>query len=106
MVWAVTPAWAERRTGHERRVWTVEALERDAFERRDGTDRRDGESDGVRRVKIPKHLLGGWLTFEGPRGRRRLAPVPPGWPDATEADLSSYLAKATVARIRGGRLAE
>jgi hypothetical protein len=30
---------------------------------------------------------GGWLTFEGPAGRRRLAPIPKGWAEAPAARL-------------------
>lgn len=39
-------------------------------------------------------LRRGWLTFEaGPR-RRRLAPIPDGWEDASDAELSAYCARA------------
>ena len=106
LVWAVGPAWAERRSGHDRRVWDAEALELAAFERRDGIERRDDDSAGVPGVKIPKHLVGGWLAFEGPTGRRRLSPIPPGWEEASDADLASYCEKATEARVRSGRLLE
>jgi hypothetical protein len=84
----------------------AEALELAAFERRDGSDRRDDDSDGMPRVKIPKHLVGGWLAFEGPSGRRRLAPIPTGWEEASEAELSAYWAKAVTVRVRGGRVIE
>lgn len=106
LVWAVGPAWAERRSGSERRVWDAEALELDAFERRHGGDRRADDSDGAPRAKIPKHLVGGWLAFEGPSGRRRLAPIPTDWEQASEAELSAYWAKAVAVRVRGGPLIE
>ena len=108
IVWQVGPAWVEKRSGTDRRVWTVEALERDAFERRDGIERRDGDSEDAARVKvkIPNHMVGGWLAFEGPGVRRRLSPIPAGWEQASEAELSSYCANATPARVRGGLLLE
>jgi hypothetical protein len=106
LVWEVGPAWAERRSGHDRRAWSAEALERAAFERRHTAERRVSESDGMPHLRIPKHLVGGWLAFEGPTGRRRLSPIPPNWENATEAELASYHAKATVARLRAGPLTE
>ncbi len=87
IVWQVGPAWAERRSGKDRRVMGAEALERAAFERREGGERRDDATGSVTRVRIPEHLLEGWLAFEGPAGRRRLAPIPRDWEAATEAGL-------------------
>ena len=110
IVWQVGPAWAERRSGQDRRVLDVEALERDAFDRRHHGDRRgdhpDVESNGALRVKIPKHMVSGWLAFEGRAVRRRLSPIPSGWEEASDAELSCYCAKAKAARVLGGPLTE
>lgn len=37
---------------------------------------------------------GGWLGFECDAERRRLAPVPAGWEEASDADLRAMLARA------------
>ncbi|HEX8672097.1 MAG TPA: hypothetical protein VF710_09420 [Longimicrobium sp.] len=37
---------------------------------------------------------GGWLGFECEAERRRLAPVPAGWEEASDDDLRSMLARA------------
>ena len=39
-------------------------------------------------------LLGGWLTFEQGTLRRRLAPIPDGWADASDEELRRLCARA------------
>ena len=48
-------------------------------------------------------LRGGWLTFESSQGRRRLAPIPSGWADATpeRLDLMCRAAEAVTVRRPG-----
>jgi hypothetical protein len=40
----------------------------------------------------------GWLTFTAGAERRRLAPIPPSWERATEAELRAYFDRATPVR--------
>ena len=40
----------------------------------------------------------GWLTFSSPSGRRRLAPIPPNWEMAGEAELRAFLNQGTPAK--------
>ena len=47
---------------------------------------------------------GGWLTFVSPRSRRRLAPIPDGWEEASPARLQMLLASA--AEVRPGNSAD
>lgn len=46
----------------------------------------------------------GWLAFECADERRRLAPIPAGWPDADEAAICAYLAQAVVITRGAGSL--
>ena len=82
-------------------VWNVMPGRRDVVERRLGTDRRS--PDPVFRYTGPERrkaadrrrpalflsplLAAGWLTFECPTEKRRLAPIPPHWEQLSEADL-------------------
>ena len=43
----------------------------------------------------------GWLCFESVAGKRRLAPIPPGWDSCSPADLVRLCASASAARRRG-----
>ena len=43
----------------------------------------------------------GWLCFECPESRRRLATFPPGWEDLPDAELESLLARAQPVKRRG-----
>jgi len=55
-------------------------------------------------------LRAGWLTFESSQGRRRLAPIPTGWADATpeRLDLMCRAAEAVATRrsVRAPRRVE
>ena len=44
----------------------------------------------------------GWLCFESPDERRRLARFPQDWEKMTDADLCKLLAKAALVPKRGG----
>lgn len=46
-------------------------------------------------------LRGGWLTFESSEGRRRLAPVPTDWVDATPQRLDLMCRAAEAVRRPG-----
>ena len=43
----------------------------------------------------------GWLCFECPDSRRRLATFPPGWEDLPDHELEAMLARAQVVKRRG-----
>ena len=43
----------------------------------------------------------GWLCFECPESRRRLATFPPGWEDLPDSELESLLARAQPVKRRG-----
>ncbi len=44
-------------------------------------------------------LTRGWLAFEGPGERRRLAPIPVGWGEASVARLRELLSQSILARF-------
>jgi hypothetical protein len=43
-------------------------------------------------------FAGGWLTFESPDERRRLAPIPADWEFATREQMTEWCARATPIR--------
>ena len=43
----------------------------------------------------------GWLCFESPNERRRLAHYPPDWDKMQDKDLCKLLSKAAVVPVRG-----
>ena len=51
-----------------------------------------------------QNVINGWLAFEPAGGgeKRRLAPIPPRWQSASEAELESMLQRAEVAFHREG----
>jgi len=48
------------------------------------------------RGNVRPHFAAGWLTFESADERRRLAPVPAGWEDASDGACLEMLAHATA----------
>ena len=50
------------------------------------------------RVLAPPEFSGGWLLFTCGTERRRLAPLPPGWRQAPEAQLRRWCDDAAPAR--------
>jgi hypothetical protein len=110
--------------------WVVVDVMPDVGNRRAGVDRRMSSAPEVvierrraaaeRRMRArPRVLLGsdlerGWLYFQPDSqpelGRRRLAPIPPGWESLPEAELAALLAQARqvskgARAARGGSLA-
>ena len=47
---------------------------------------------------VSPNYAGGWLTFESPEERRRLAPIPPDWEFASRDLMGHWCARAV--RIR------
>ncbi len=43
----------------------------------------------------------GWLCFECPNSRRRLATFPPGWEDLPDGELETLLTRAQLVKRRG-----
>lgn len=82
----------ERRSGVERRQ---EPDRRTLDDRRRGGDRR-----GRPRLKaqLPGDFAGGWLCFDAPGERRRLAPPPETWDEAGDEALREWLGRATPTR--------
>jgi hypothetical protein len=82
-------------------VWNVIPSRHDADERRMGYDRRSPDpviryTGPERRVNADRRrppaflspqLACGWLTFESPTEKRRLAPIPQHWEQLPDADL-------------------
>lgn len=89
-------------------VWNVIPGLRDAVERRIGYDRRSPDpviryTGPERRVLanrrqpaplLSAHLTAGWLAFECPVEKRRLAPIPQHWDRLPEAELERLCASA------------
>ena len=98
----VRPQWADRRTGGDRRQRSLddESVDPPVLEHRRGTDRRRGEGDGRRRVKLANGFSGGWLIFESGDERRRLSPIPADWESAPAEKLSAFCARAMAPRGR------
>ena len=51
---------------------------------------------------LPPHHMHGWLLFMSGEERRRLAPLPPGWHQATETQLMRWCADAEEAHPATG----
>ena len=98
-VWSVIPGAlqeTERRRGYDRRSPDPVILY-PGPERRTGTDRRHLGA------LVSPEMCAGWLTFESERGRRRLAPIPPGWERLSDGALERLCQRA---QPRPGRGAE
>lgn len=82
-VWNVVPGLrnaAERRAGYDRR--SPDPVIRYAGpERRASRDRRQPPQF------LSAHLAAGWLAFESPTEKRRLAPIPQHWEQLADAEL-------------------
>src|SRR2546423_14606919 len=57
------------------------------------------------RVVVPRELQKGWIAFQSGAERKRLAPIPSGWSDMTDAELMQLL-KQAERRSRARRLIE
>ena len=89
-VWSVIPGApqeTERRRGYDRRSPDPVILYTGP-ERRIAADRRQ------RGALISPEMVAGWLTFESESGRRRLAPIPPGWERLTDEALERLCHRA------------
>jgi len=84
-VWDVPPhrVYARPRSGVERRVTATPSP---TPERRVNPDRR--------RPLMHPHLQAGWICFTSEVEKRRLYPPPPGWHQASDAELEALCARA------------
>lgn len=98
--------------------WVVVDVLPDVGNRRAGADRRSSVAPEVvverrqenRRTRArPRVILGsdlerGWLYFQtdaqASHGRRRLAPIPPGWESLPDTELATLLAQARLVTKR------
>jgi hypothetical protein len=84
-VWTVTPSRAERRR-IPNEPWT-------------GDERRH---TGEYRILLNGQWASGWLAFETPGEKRRLAPYPNDWPDMTDGEMECLLSTAVAVRPSRG----
>jgi len=83
------------------RVWEVWDVIPERRDRRSGTDRRKSARETFDRRKerllsavITGDLAKGWLVFATVRERRRYAPVPERWADASDRQLLGWCESA------------
>jgi hypothetical protein len=95
--WAVAPRPTERRVMDRRREGVLQMATAD--ERRRQPDRRTRSEV---RIRVSAGLEAGWIAFESPRGRRRLAPIPTGWESLPEPELAALCRLARPAPRRAG----
>lgn len=87
-VWEVKPTAAERRY-LQRRVHDEDRT--DSTERRSGEERRRSK---IARTPIASEFASGWLCFECPTEKRRLAPVPEGWERVDDDTIEQWCCAA------------
>lgn len=90
-VWDVIPERRDRRSGLDRRRHA-----RETFDRRKAR---------VLSAVITGDLAKGWLVFSTPSERRRYAPLPPHWTNASDTQLRAWC-NAAVALSPPRRLIE
>jgi hypothetical protein len=90
-VWSVLPEYAERRRTPD----STAAVP--------STERRTQKTF---RVPLGRIWADGWLVFETAGEKRRLAPVPPGWAQLSDADLDRLREQAIVTGRPTRRLVE
>jgi hypothetical protein len=84
------------------RVWDVEPHDPRVLRAPEGRP-RDGEVEGVaagERRNGGHGLAHGWLCFEGPEEKRRLAPVPDEWHTMRDPELETLLSGARRVKRR------
>ena len=78
-------------------AWSVAPVEPEP-RRPDVADPANGEPGQRRplRVDLGPQWANGWLTFETPGEKRRLAPYPPGWSEYSDEVLAELCAMAST----------
>jgi hypothetical protein len=67
-----------------------------------GVEWRVWDTTPWERAVYDERLKGGWLTFESAGSRKRLAPIPRGWEEASPERLELMCRAADVVRRLGG----
>jgi hypothetical protein len=82
------------------RTWQAWAVAPAEPEQRAPGDAADPANTGRRtiRVELGPQWANGWLTFETPGEKRRLAPYPPGWSEYSDEVLAELCAMAATVR--------
>ena len=80
--WEVHPLLVERRVNAERRM-----------NARDEGDRRRQEEF---RLVIPRELSRGWLAVQSAAAKVRLSPIPDGWMNLTDQELSELVVRSST----------
>lgn len=78
-------------------LWHVRAIRPESLDRRVADDPMltVPTRTGIK-VQDPA-MMNGWLAFESPTQRRKLAPIPAGWHKMDERELRTLLSQAIVA---------
>lgn len=90
-VWNVVPGRrdAERRIGYDRRS-------PEPIFRYSGPERRREQDRRRPAPLLSLQLASGWLAFESPTEKRRLAPIPQRWEQLSEAELERLCQSARI----------
>ena len=94
--WDVWPTSVERRERERRAragLETFRQLPLGSAERRRGSERR---RRSLPRAPVSSAFSAGWVVFQSPSERRRLAPVPAGWEQVDERELRSLCRQANA----------
>lgn len=87
------------------RTWDVWEVVPTRSEEADGRSAQPAAGARGRESPLPVAMRQGWLAFECKSEKRRLAPIPSGWAEASDAELESLLEQAPI-RARPRRLIE
>ena len=86
-VWDVIPRGVVANDGPERRQAQGTRRAANGGERGEPRDEERRSGFDRRSMHVAPAMRGGWLAFQSAAGKRRLAPIPPGWADAPEPRL-------------------
>lgn len=81
-------------------AWSVAPSEPEQGAVDDAADIADAARPPRRRIRVElgPQWANGWLTFETPGEKRRLAPYPPGWSEFSDDVLAQLCAMAATVR--------
>lgn len=87
-------------TGSTWDVWEVRPQAAEDAIRKVRAERAQGASEWSGASPVNRALAEGWLCFENGPEKRRLAPIPEGWAQESDATLETLCAQATAVRRR------
>jgi hypothetical protein len=85
------------------KVWDVNPDEQVSIARTtpaESHDRLRAERSEQARSEVTPSRTRGWLAFQSDRESRRFSPIPQGWENASESQLSDYLHRASPVQNR------